>query len=220
MLLGAPGAGKGTQAKFITEQFHIPQISTGDMLRAAVTANTPLGMEAKAIMESGHLVSDELINALVKERLSQADCAQGFLLDGYPRTLKQAHALHEAKVQLDAIIIINVPDEEIIARLSGRRVHPASGRVYHILYHPPKINDLDDLTQEPLIQREDDREETVRKRLNIYREQTEPLLQYYKELQPINDLHPPKLIEISGLGTVDEIRALLNEHLEEFRTSS
>lgn len=208
MLLGAPGAGKGTQAKFITEAFHIPQISTGDMLRAAVKAGTPLGLQAKAIMEAGQLVSDEIINALVKERLSQKDCENGFLLDGYPRTLNQAEALMEAGIHLDAIVILNVSDEVIIERLSGRRVHPGSGRVYHVLYNPPKISGEDDETGEPLVQRPDDEEETIRKRLEVYREQTHPLLNFYKHLSSTGK-NTPEIIELNGTGDVKAIQEQL-----------
>jgi adenylate kinase len=201
ILLGPPGAGKGTQASFIREQFAIPQISTGDMLRAAVKAGTPLGKQAKKVMDSGQLVSDDIIIGLVRERLKQPDCARGYLFDGFPRTIPQAEALKAAKVALDYVLEIDVPDEEIITRMSGRRVHPASGRVYHVKFNPPKVQDRDDATGEPLVQRDDDREETVRKRLVVYRAQTRPLVDYYKALPAV------KYRRISGLGSVDEVTA-------------
>jgi adenylate kinase len=179
ILLGPPGAGKGTQAAFIRDRFCIPQISTGDMLRAAVSAGTPLGLAAKKVMDSGQLVSDDIIIGLVKERLKQPDCATGYLFDGFPRTIPQAEAMRAASVALDYVLEIEVPDDEIIARMSGRRVHPGSGRTYHVNFHPPRIADRDDVTGEALIQREDDREDTVRKRLEVYRAQTRPLVDYY-----------------------------------------
>ena len=179
ILLGPPGAGKGTQAAFITQHYGIPQISTGDMLRAAVKAGTPLGIEAKKIMDSGGLVSDELIIGLVKDRLQQPDCSKGYLFDGFPRTIPQADALKHAKVALDFVIEIEVPEQDIIERMSGRRVHPASGRSYHLTFNPPKVAECDDLTGEPLVQRDDDKEETVRHRLTVYQNQTRPLVDYY-----------------------------------------
>jgi len=206
ILLGAPGAGKGTQAKFITEKFGIPQISTGDMLRAAVKAGTPLGLEAKAIMDAGKLVSDELIINLVKDRIAQADCAKGFLFDGFPRTIPQAEALVSAGVELDAVVEIAVADEEIVQRIAGRRVHEGSGRVYHVVYNPPKVEGKDDETGEPLIQRKDDTEETVRHRLSVYHEQTKPLVDFYQKLSAAN-AGKPKYSHIEGVGSVDAITA-------------
>jgi adenylate kinase len=205
ILLGAPGAGKGTQATFICRQFGIPQISTGDMLRAAVKAGTPLGITAKQVMDSGGLVSDDLIIALVKERLAQPDCANGFLFDGFPRTIPQADAMKAAGVKLDVVLEIDVPEEAIIERMSGRRTHQASGRSYHIKYNPPKVDGVDDVTGEPLIQREDDKEETVRKRLQVYQSQTRPLVDYYSAWAATGDAHAPRYRRISGTGTVDEI---------------
>jgi len=201
ILLGPPGAGKGTQANFICEKFAIPQISTGDMLRAAVKAGTPLGREAKKVMDAGQLVSDDIISGLVNERLKQPDCARGYLFDGFPRTIPQAEALKTANVALDYVLEIDVPDEEIITRMSGRRTHPASGRVYHVKFNPPKVQGKDDATGEPLVQRDDDREETVRKRLDVYRAQTRPLVEYYRVLPVV------KYRKISGLGSVDEVKA-------------
>jgi len=206
ILLGPPGAGKGTQAAFITEAFGIPQISTGDMLRAAVKAQTPLGLEAKKIMDSGGLVSDDIIIGLVRDRLRQDDCAAGYLFDGFPRTIPQADALKDAAVRLDYVIEIAVPEENIIERMSGRRVHVASGRTYHIKFNPPKREGLDDETGEPLIQRDDDREETVRHRLSVYREQTRPLVDYYANWARSGDPAAPRYAQVSGLGAVDEIR--------------
>ena len=200
ILLGPPGAGKGTQAQFIREKFAIPQISTGDMLRAAVKAGTPLGVAAKKVMDAGHLVSDDIIIGLVKERLKEADCQRGYLFDGFPRTIPQAEALRAAGIAIDHVLEIDVPDEEIIARMSGRRVHPPSGRVYHVKFNPPKVAGKDDATGEALVQRDDDREETVRKRLDVYRAQTRPLVDYYKK-------HAAECYRrISGIGSVDEIR--------------
>jgi adenylate kinase len=209
ILLGAPGAGKGTQAQLIMEKFGIPQISTGDMLRAAVKAGTPLGLQAKDIMAAGGLVSDDLIIALVKERISASDCANGFLFDGFPRTIPQAEALQEAHIHIDHVIEIDVADEEIVARLSGRRVHEASGRVYHLIHNAPKREGLDDVTGEPLIQRPDDKEETVRKRLAIYHEQTKPLVNFYQSLAASGDVNAPKYSCINGVGRVDTIREQL-----------
>jgi adenylate kinase len=206
ILLGPPGAGKGTQAAFITEHFGIPQISTGDMLRAAVKAGTPLGVAAKKIMDSGGLVSDDIIIGLVKDRLTQPDCAKGYLFDGFPRTIPQADALKLAKVALDYVVEIAVPEEDIIERMSGRRIHPASGRSYHTRFNPPKIAEQDDLTGEALVQREDDKEETVRHRLTVYREQTRPLIEYYSSWAA-SDASAPRYRKVEGLGTVDEIKA-------------
>jgi len=206
ILLGPPGAGKGTQAAFITEKFGIPQISTGDMLRAAVKAQTPLGIEAKKIMDSGGLVSDDIIIGLVKDRLKEADCQNGYLFDGFPRTIPQADALKEAGIKLDYVVELVVPEENIIERMSGRRVHPGSGRSYHTKFNPPKVADIDDVTGEPLVQRDDDREETVRNRLAVYREQTRPLVDYYESWAASGDPAAPAYRRISGLGSVEEIR--------------
>ncbi|QXP84334.1 adenylate kinase [Methylococcus sp. ANG] len=203
MLLGSPGSGKGTQAKYITERFGIPQISTGDMLRAAVREGTPLGMEAKKIMDAGQLVSDSIILGLIKERIAAPDCANGFLLDGFPRTIAQADGLAEMGVALDHVVEIAVDDEEIVKRMSGRRVHPASGRTYHVVFNPPKVEGKDDETGEPLIQREDDKEETVRKRLEVYHAQTKPLVDYYRDKagQGGAAFHT-----VPGVGSVEAIR--------------
>lgn len=206
ILLGGPGAGKGTQANYIKEKYQIPQISTGDMLRAAVKAGSDLGKKAKEFMDAGGLVPDDVIIGLVKERIKEADCEKGFLFDGFPRTIPQADAMKDAGVPIEAVVDIDVPDEEIIKRMSGRRVHLASGRTYHVIFNPPKEKGKDDVTGEPLIQREDDREETVRKRLEVYHEQTEPLIGYYKEWQGSGDPAAPKYIRIEGVGKVDEIR--------------
>lgn len=206
ILLGPPGAGKGTQAAFITEKFGIPQISTGDMLRAAVKAQTPLGIEAKKIMDTGGLVSDDIIIGLVRDRLKEPDCEKGYLFDGFPRTIPQADALKEAGVGLDFVVEIVVPDENIIERMSGRRVHPASGRSYHVTFNPPKTPDIDDVTGEPLVQRDDDREETVRHRLSVYQEQTRPLVDYYSNWANSGDERAPAFRQVSGVGTLDEIR--------------
>lgn len=205
ILLGAPGAGKGTQARFITEKFGIPQISTGDMLRAAVKAGSPLGLKAKGVMDSGGLVSDDLIINLVKERITQADCAKGFLFDGFPRTIPQAEALLEAGVSIDHVVEIAVEDEEIVSRIAGRRVHPASGRVYHTEHNAPKVADIDDETGEALIQREDDVEATVRHRLAVYHSQTQPLVDFYQKQGAVNGT--PKYSCIVGVGSVEEITA-------------
>lgn len=207
ILLGAPGAGKGTQAAFICKQFGIPQISTGDMLRAAVKAGTPLGLAAKAVMDSGALVSDEIIIGLVKERIAQPDCANGFLFDGFPRTIPQADAMKAAGVKLDVVLEIDVPFEAIIERMSGRRTHPASGRSYHVKFAPPKVEGKDDLTGEDLIQRDDDKEETVKKRLEVYAAQTRPLVDYYSAWAETGDAAAPRYARIEGLGTVEEITA-------------
>ncbi|UTF60836.1 adenylate kinase [Gilvimarinus sp. DA14] len=209
ILLGAPGAGKGTQAKMIMDKFGIPQISTGDMLRAAVKAGTPLGVQAKDIMAAGGLVPDDLIIALVKERIAADDCVKGFLFDGFPRTIPQAEALLEAGIDIDHVIEIDVADEEIVSRLSGRRVHEASGRVYHIEHNPPKTPGLDDETGEELVQREDDKEETVRKRLAVYHEQTKPLVDFYQQLEAKNPDTAPKFTRVAGVGSVDAIRTQL-----------
>ncbi len=205
ILLGAPGAGKGTQAQNIMQKYAIPQISTGDMLRAAVKAGTPLGLKVKDIMASGGLVSDDIIIALVKERIQQEDCANGFLFDGFPRTIPQAEALLSQGVDIDHIVEIDVGDDEIIKRLSGRRVHEASGRVYHIVYNPPKTQGVDDETGQPLVQRADDTEETVGKRLAVYHDQTEPLVGFYRNLAE-SGKHAPKYHKVPGIGSVDEIR--------------
>jgi adenylate kinase len=205
ILLGAPGAGKGTQATFICQKYSIPQISTGDMLRAAVKAGTALGIEAKKVMDSGGLVSDDLIINLVKERIAQADCAHGFLFDGFPRTIPQADAMKAAGVKLDFVLEIDVPFEAIIERMSGRRSHAASGRTYHVKYNPPKVEGKDDVTGEPLIQRDDDKEETVRKRLEVYSAQTRPLVDYYSQWAKNDSANAPQYRAISGMGSVDEI---------------
>ncbi len=214
ILLGPPGAGKGTQANFIKEHYSIPQISTGDMLRAAVKAGTPLGIEAKKVMDAGQLVSDGLIINLVKERLTENDCANGYLFDGFPRTIPQADALKDAQVSVDFVLEIDVPAEEIIKRMSGRRVHPASGRVYHIEYNPPKVAGKDDVTGEDLVQRDDDQEETVRKRLDVYQAQTRPLVDYYGNWAASGDAAAPKYRKISGVGGVDDIRNRILEALQ------
>lgn len=206
ILLGGPGAGKGTQANYIKERYGIPQISTGDMLRAAVKAGTPLGIEAKKVMDAGGLVSDDIIMGLIKERLQQPDCAKGYLFDGFPRTIPQADALREQGVGVDAVVEIDVPDEEIIRRMSGRRVHLASGRTYHVVFNPPKEEGKDDATGEPLIQRDDDKEETVKARLKVYHEQTEPLIDYYTRFADSGEPGAPKYIRVNGIGKVDEIR--------------
>ena len=207
ILLGPPGAGKGTQAAFIKEKFGIPQISTGDMLRAAVNAGTPLGLAAKKVMDSGALVFDDIIIGLVKERLQDTDCAAGYLFDGFPRTIPQADAMKAAGVALDYVLEIDVPDEDIVARMSGRRVHVGSGRTYHMIFNPPKSDNKDDVTGEPLIQREDDKEATVKKRLDIYAAQTRPLVDYYKQWASSGDARAPKHRRISGRGSVDEIKS-------------
>ena len=205
ILLGAPGAGKGTQAAFICKQFGIPQISTGDMLRAAVKAGTPLGLQADAVMKSGALVSDDLIIALVKERIAQPDCAGGFLFDGFPRTIPQADAMKAAGVKLDYVLEIDVPFDAIIERMSGRRSHPASGRTYHVKFNPPKVAGKDDETGEDLVQRPDDEEATVKKRLDVYSAQTRPLVDYYSQWAATGDAGAPKYRRIAGIGSVDEI---------------
>lgn len=214
ILLGGPGAGKGTQAGLLTEKYGIPQISTGDMLRAAVKAQTPIGVHAKEIIDRGDLVSDDLIIRLVKERITQADCKNGFLCDGFPRTIAQANALKAENIELDAVVEIDVDPEEIIKRMSGRRVHEASGRTYHIEFNKPKVENADDETGEPLIQREDDKEETVRYRLDVYKEQTAPLISYYQDWSTSGDTAAPRYVKVNGLGDVrdvsDRIVAALN----------
>ena len=213
ILLGAPGAGKGTQATFICQKYGIPQISTGDMLRAAVKAGTPLGLQAKSVMESGGLVSDDLIINLVKERITQADCANGFLFDGFPRTIPQAEAMKAAGVKLASVLEIDVPFDAIIERMSGRRSHPASGRTYHVKFNPPKVAGVDDLTGEPLVQRDDDKEETVKKRLEVYSAQTRPLVDYYSNWAKQDAAAAPKYRAISGMGSVEDITARALEAL-------
>ena len=206
ILLGAPGAGKGTQAKFICEKYGIPQISTGDMLRAAVKAGTPLGIEAKKVMDAGGLVSDDIIIGLVKDRLQQDDCRAGCLFDGFPRTLPQAEAMKSADVRLDFVLEIDVADSEIVERMSGRRVHVASGRTYHVKFNPPKVEGKDDETGEPLIQRDDDKEETVLKRLEVYHSQTKPLVDYYGQWAATGDGKAPAFRKIAGVGSVEDIK--------------
>ncbi|BAN69297.1 adenylate kinase [endosymbiont of unidentified scaly snail isolate Monju] len=203
ILLGGPGAGKGTQAKYITERYGIPQISTGDMLRAHVKAGTELGKAAKKIMDEGGLVSDDIIIDMVKERIKEPDCANGYLFDGFPRTIPQAQALKDAGIPIDAVVEIDVPDEEIIKRMSGRRVHLPSGRTYHVIFNPPKVEGKDDVTGEDLIQRDDDKEETVRQRLKVYHEQTEPLIDFYRKEAEAGNV---KYVKVSGLGGVEEVR--------------
>ncbi len=207
ILLGGPGAGKGTQAAFVTEHFSIPQISTGDMLRAAVKVGSALGREAKAVMDAGELVSDELILGLVKERIAAPDCAEGFLFDGFPRTIAQAEALKEQGIGIDYVVEIAVDDDEIIRRMSGRRVHLVSGRTYHIVFNPPKIPGKDDPTGEDLVQRDDDQEAVVKNRLSVYHEQTEPLIAYFRAWQEAGDESAPKCIRIDGIGDVERVRA-------------
>ncbi|GGX82027.1 adenylate kinase [Massilia dura] len=206
ILLGPPGAGKGTQANFIKEKYSIPQISTGDMLRAAIKAGSELGIAAKAVMDAGQLVSDDIIIGLVKDRLKEADCANGYLFDGFPRTIAQADAMKDAGVKIDFVLEIDVPDEQIIERMDGRRCHPGSGRVYHVKFNPPKVEGLDDITGEPLVQRDDDKAETVKKRLEVYHNQTEVLLGYYNEWAKSGDAAAPKYRKIEGVGAVDQIR--------------
>jgi len=213
ILIGPPGAGKGTQAAFVTQHYGIPQISTGDMLRAAVKACTPLGLEAKKVMDAGQLVSDDLIIGLVHDRLAQPDCAHGYLFDGFPRTIPQADALKEARITLDYVVEIDVPESDIIERMSGRRMHPPSGRTYHVRFNPPKTDGLDDVTGEPLVQRDDDKEDTVRQRLSVYREQTRPLVNYYSGWAASGDAAAPRYRKISGIGEVDEIKRRLFEAL-------
>ena len=206
ILLGGPGAGKGTQATFLTEKFNIPQISTGDMLRAAVKSGSELGLEAKKVMEAGGLISDEIIIGLVKDRVKENDCQNGFLLDGFPRTIPQADAMKANNILIDYVVEINVEDAEIVKRMSGRRAHLASGRTYHVVYSPPKTEGLDDVTGEPLVQRDDDKEETVLKRLAVYHQQTEPLIKYYSDYASSEQDNAPKYVRIDGVGSVDSIR--------------
>ena len=213
ILLGAPGAGKGTQAAFICREYGIPPISTGDMLRAAVKAGTEMGRAAKKVMDSGGLVSDDIIIGLVKDRIAEPDCANGFLFDGFPRTIPQAQALRDAGVKLDMVLEIDVPDSAIIERMSGRRVHPGSGRTYHVSFNPPKVEGRDDETGEDLIQRDDDLEATVRKRLDVYQQQTRPLVQYYADWAATGDAQAPQVRRISGTGSVDEITSRAREAL-------
>ena len=217
ILLGGPGAGKGTQANYIKERYQIPQISTGDMLRAAVKAGTELGRKAKAVMDSGGLVPDDVIIGLVKERIQEPDCKQGFLFDGFPRTIPQADAMKTAGVAIDAVVEIDVPDGEIIKRMSGRRVHLASGRTYHVTFNPPKAEGKDDVTGEPLIQRDDDQEETVRKRLDVYHAQTEPLVAYYKQWARTGEEGAPKHIRVEGVGKVEGIRDQIYKALDQLK---
>ena len=207
ILLGPPGAGKGTQAGFIIGKYGIPQISTGDMLRAAIKAGTPLGLAAKKLMDAGQLVADDIVIALAKERLSRPDCAKGYLLDGFPRTLAQAEALRTAQVPIEYVLEIDVADQDIVQRMGGRRVHLASGRTYHVKFNPPKVADRDDVTGEPLIQRDDDKEATVRNRLEVYHSQTQPLIKYYQGWAATGDARAPRHLRISGSGTVEEIKA-------------
>lgn len=214
ILIGPPGAGKGTQAAFIKERFAIPQISTGDMLRAAVKAGTPLGLKAKSVMESGALVSDDIILGLMEERLAQPDCKNGFLLDGFPRTIPQAEALKKTGIPIDFVLEISVPDDEIVRRISGRRVDPVSGRTYHIVYNPPKVEGKDDVTGDPLIQRDDDKEDVIRHRLEVYHNQTEALVKFYGDLAKSGDKTAPQYRAISGLGTIDEITARVFDALK------
>lgn len=214
IMLGAPGAGKGTQAQFITERFNIPQISTGDMLRAAVKAGTEFGLQVKEVMATGGLVSDDLIIALIEERVKQADCENGYLLDGFPRTIPQAEALKDQGIAIDYVVEIAVDDEEIVSRLSGRRVHEPSGRTYHERYDPPKVAGKDDETGEPLTQREDDKEETIRKRLAIYHNQTAPLIDYYQNLAKQDQSTAPKYVRVEGVGSLEDIRNQILENLQ------
>jgi len=214
ILLGGPGAGKGTQSGFLTERYGIPQISTGDMLRAAVKAQTPLGIEAKRVMDAGDLVSDDIIIGLVKERIAEPDCAKGFLFDGFPRTLAQADAMKDAHVDLDAVVEIDVDQDEIIKRMGGRRIHEPSGRSYHVEYNPPKVPEKDDETGEDLIQREDDKEETVRYRLSVYEEQTAPLKSYYKSWSDTGEALAPAYVKIYGIGTVEDIKNAIFDGLD------
>ncbi len=206
ILLGGPGAGKGTQANYIKDKYNIPQISTGDMLRAAVKAGTPMGLEAKKVMDAGGLVTDEIILGLVKDRIAEADCENGFLFDGFPRTIPQADSLKSNGVEIDAVVEIDVDDSEIVKRMSGRRAHLASGRTYHVIYNPPKVEGKDDVTGEDLVQRDDDNEDTVRKRLEVYHEQTEPLIDYYSGWANSGEAGSPKYVKVNGIGSVDEIR--------------
>lgn len=214
ILLGAPGAGKGTQAQFIKEKYNIPQISTGDMLRAAVKAGTEMGLQAKQKMDAGELVSDDIIIGIVKERVKEDDCRNGYLLDGFPRTIPQADAMRENNIDVDYVVEIDVDHEEIVKRLSGRRVHPESGRVYHVTYNPPKEEGKDDETGEPLIQRDDDQEDTVRRRLAVYEEQTRPLVAYYSEWAERDAEKAPQYVSVKGVGSVEDIRDAIFAGLE------
>jgi len=218
ILLGPPGAGKGTQANYIKEKFNIPQISTGDILRAATKAGTPLGIAAKKVMDAGNLVSDEIIIGLVKERIRDPDCSTGFLFDGFPRTIPQAQAIGDAGIRIDFVLEIEVPDTEIIQRMSGRRVHTSSGRTYHVVFNPPKVEGKDDVTGEALVQRADDAEETVKKRLDVYHAQTKPLVDYYTSLAKSGDANAPKCIKIPGVGSVSDIRDMIFAALENNRS--
>lgn len=213
ILLGAPGAGKGTQAEIICQKYGIPKISTGDMLRAAVKAQTPLGIAAKKVMDSGKLVSDDIIIGLVKERIAEPDCQNGFLFDGFPRTVPQADALKEAHIDIDYVIEIDVPDADIVERITGRRVHEGSGRIYHIKFNPPRVPGKDDVTGDTLVQRDDDKEETVRKRLQVYQEQTRPLVDYYSHWATGTGTHVPQYRKVNGVGSVEEITLRLNKAL-------
>ena len=213
ILLGGPGAGKGTQAKYIAEKYNIPQISTGNMLRAAITEGAPLGLQAQKVMESGGLVSDEIILNLVKDRISKDDCKNGFLFDGFPRTIAQAESLKTQGIKIDFVVEIYVDDDEIINRMSGRRIHPASGRTYHVVFNPPKSAGRDDETDDTLIQRKDDEENTVRERLNIYHLQTQPLIEYYSQWADSNDLDAPNFVQVNGIGKVTDIRDQIMESL-------
>ena len=214
VLLGGPGAGKGTQAAFMTERYGIPQISTGDMLRTAIRAGSRLGAEAKVLMDAGRLVPDETIVGLVEERIVADDCANGFLLDGFPRTIPQAATMRDRGVRIDAVVEVSVPDEHIIERMSGRRVHPASGRTYHVRFNPPAIEGFDDITGEPLVQRDDDREATVRHRLEVYHEQTAPIVDYYRRWESDEPQVAPRVSRVDGLGTLDEVRERIFEALD------
>ena len=214
VLLGGPGAGKGTQASFVTERYGIPQISTGDMLRAAIRSGSELGVGAKALMDAGHLVPDEIIVGLVEERIAASDCAGGFLLDGFPRTIAQAEAMRARQVRIDAVVEITVPDDSIIERMSGRRVHPGSGRTYHVRFNPPATEGIDDVTGESLIQRDDDRESTVRHRLDIYHEQTAPIIEYYRQWEKDDPDSAPRVSRVDGLGTLEQVRERVFEVLD------
>jgi adenylate kinase len=215
ILLGPPGAGKGTQANYIKNEYGIPQISTGDMLRAAVSAGTPLGLEAKKVMDAGELVSDELILSLVKERIAENDCKKGYLFDGFPRTITQAEGIRIAGIDVEYIVELKIDDKEIIKRMSGRRIHPASGRTYHILFNPPKIDNVDDVTGEPLVQRDDDKEETVRKRLQVYHSQTLPLIEYYSQKTLDKGENAPVYLQVNGFDDVQEVKkTILNALLD------
>ena len=213
ILLGGPGAGKGTQAAYITERYGVPQISTGDMLRAAIRSGSELGAKAKILMDAGHLVPDETIVGLVEERIAAADCASGFLLDGFPRTIAQAAAMRERGVRIEAVVEVSVPDEHIIERMSGRRLHPGSGRTYHLRFNPPAVEGLDDITGEPLVQRDDDREATVRHRLEVYHEQTAPVVEYYRTWERDEPQTAPRVSRIDGLGTLQDVRERIFEAL-------